>query len=145
MDELLALLRDNPAYIEELLNGKTYVGEIIGEPFLITFLRDPFYDLHIRSLTRNSNGSSHPDPHVGNSAAIVFAPSSTQFSTSSARAVPGATCQAIFHLGKQCSITSGNFVARACGSTSGGGCETLNVGGRAATHIPARRSWMPSR
>jgi hypothetical protein len=65
MDELLALLRDNPAYIEELLNGKTYVGEIIGEPFLITFLRDPFYDLHIRSLTRNPRlGITHEAAEV---------------------------------------------------------------------------------
>jgi hypothetical protein len=64
MDELLALLRDNPAYIEELLNGKTYVGEIIGEPFLITF-RKPCYDLHIRSLTHNPRlGIAHEAAEV---------------------------------------------------------------------------------
>jgi hypothetical protein len=59
-EELLTQLQDNPAYIEGLLSDKTYVGEIIGEPFLgptTIGLIPPSYELHIRSLNHN--------PHVG--------------------------------------------------------------------------------
>lgn len=53
MEELLALLQSQPEFVAELLNGKTYVGELIGEPYLLKLTHQPCYSLHIRSLTRN--------------------------------------------------------------------------------------------